>query len=130
MAMIFNDSHPRTRANHIIVTDNEFDGVLFGGLFVIGPGHTIENNRLLNLNMAGCNESRARFGCWDPADAPGVLQSGIYLARGVLRPNAARELVIRGNLITGHRMKERCIAAAPGVEKSWSKIENNRCEDR
>jgi hypothetical protein len=129
MAVIFNDSHPRTRSDSITVEDNEFDGVLFGGFFVIGQGHRIENNRLLNLNRAGCNESRARFGCWDPAEAPGVLQSGIYLGRGVLRPNPARDLIIRGNLITGYRMKERCIAAAPGVEIKGNRIEKNRCED-
>lgn len=129
VGIVFNDSHPHTRSNRIVVEDNEIDGTLFSGIFVIGPGHRIVKNRLLNLNMAHCNESRAKFGCYNPAGDPDLLQTGIYLGRGVLRPNPARDSVIRDNLITGYRMAERCIAAAPGVDARANRIEANRCRD-
>jgi len=129
VGIVFNDSHPHTRSNRITVEDNEIDGLLFTGIFVIGPGHRIVNNRLLNLNRAHCNENRARFGCYNPAGDPDLLQSGIYLGRGVLRPNPARESLIRDNLITGYRMRERCIVAAPGLDRRANLLEGNRCRD-
>ncbi len=130
VGILFNDSHPHTRSNRIVVEDNLLDGVQFTGMFVIGPGNRIVNNRLLNLNMAHCNESRARFGCYNPPGDPRVLETGIYLGRGVLRPNPARDSVIEGNVIEGYKMRERCIAAAPGVDFAQNRIERNRCSDR
>jgi hypothetical protein len=129
VGIVFNDSHPHTRSNRITVEDNVIDGTLFSGMFVIGPGHRIVNNRLMNLNMAHCNENRAKFGCYNPAGDPEVLQTGIYLGRGVLRPNPARESLIRGNLITGYKMSSRCFGAAPGVDARANRIEANRCRD-
>ncbi len=130
VGIVFNDSHPHTRSNHIVLEDNTLDGVLFGAIFVIGPGHRIANNRLLNLNMAHCNENRARFGCYNPPTDPDLLESGIYLGRGVLRPNPARDSVIEGNVISGYRMAQRCILAAPDVPKSTNRILGNRCVDQ
>ena len=63
----------------IRVIGNVIDGTKFGGIFVIGRGHTIQNNQLLRLNMAGCNESHSKFGCIYNAKEPDVLQTGIYL---------------------------------------------------
>ena len=129
VGIVFNDSHPHTHSNNITVEDNEIDGALFSGIFVIGPGHRIVNNRLLNLNTAHCNENRARFGCYNPAGDPDLLQTGIYLGRGVLRANPARESLIRDNLITGYKMATRCIGTAPGLNARANRIESNRCRD-
>ena len=80
--------------------------------------------------MAGCNESHTKFGCIYKADEPGVLQAGIYLGRAAERPDLSRENVIRGNTITGFKMAERCIAAAPGVELKSNTIEGNVCRNQ
>jgi len=125
VGIVFNDSHPQTRSDFITVIDNQLEGLLFTGIFVIGPGHTIVNNRLLNLNRARCNESHA--GCYNPPGDPHLLESGIYLGRGVLRPNPARHSRIENNRITGYRMRDRCIASAHGVEMGRNQVSGNQC---
>lgn len=129
VGIVFNDSHPHTRSDSITVTGNRLEGLLYTGMFVIGPGHTIVNNRFLNLNRARCNDSRARFGCYNPAGDPQLLETGIYLGRGVLRPNPARNSRIENNRITGYKMGDRCIAAAPGVELAGIRISGNQCSE-
>jgi hypothetical protein len=58
-----------------------------------------------------------------------MLESGIYLGRGVARMVETRGNVIRGNTVSGHEMKHRCIAAGPGVSLSANSIGPNTCED-
>lgn len=132
--IVVNNWNPDMRSEEIVIAGNLIDGFKFGGVFLIGRGHRVVANRLLNLNRAGCNESAARFGCVAIAGEPAVLESGIYLGRlaaewAAERQDPSREHVIRDNLITGHKMSSRCIAAAPGVRLADSLIENNRCED-
>jgi hypothetical protein len=132
--IVVNNWNPDMRSEAILIRDNLIDGFKFGGLFLIGRGHTVAGNRFLRLNRAGCNESAARFGCVAIAGEPDVLQAGIYLGRLAAewagrRADPSREHLIRDNVITGHRMSERCILAAPGVSLEASLIENNRCED-
>jgi hypothetical protein len=122
------------KSENIAIVDNLVDGSKFGGIFLLGSRHKVLGNRLLNLNLAGCNESRARFGCVAIQGEPDVLQSGIYLGRiaaewAQKRGDASRDLVIENNLITGHRMKTRCIMAAPGVSLEESVVRGNTCED-
>jgi hypothetical protein len=57
-----------------------------------------------------------------------MLRSGIYLGRGAERPAPASDNDIRGNTITGYRMKERCVAQAPGIPKT-NRIAGNTCYD-
>jgi hypothetical protein len=127
VGIVFNDSHPQTRSDFINVIDNQLEGLLFTAMFVIGPGHTIVNNRFLNLNRKRCNESGA--GCFNPPGDPHLLETGIYLGRGVLRPNAARDSRIEDNRVTGYRMRDRCIAAAPGVDLAKNRVSGNQCEE-
>jgi len=42
---------------------------------------------------------------------------------------AVRGNVIRGNRISGHKMKSRCIATGPGVNAAENSIGPNTCED-
>jgi hypothetical protein len=100
----------------------------FGGIFVIGTGHRILHNSLLHINTAHCNENRARFGC-AALDEPDVLQTGIYLGSHAEHPAPARGNRIEGNVVTGWKMKSRCIQAAPGVKLSENTIKDNRCSD-
>ena len=77
--IVFNNTNPDMQSEAIRVIGNGISGTKFGGIFVIGSGHTIQGNRLLRLNLAACNESHAKFGCIYNAEEPEVLQTGIYL---------------------------------------------------
>jgi hypothetical protein len=127
--IVMNNTNPDMQSVGIVVARNLVRGMKFGGIFLIGSGHRIENNRLLNLNTAGCNESRERFGCSHFPGEPDLLQTGIYLGRRAERPAPARGNVIRGNTITGHKMGARCIGSAPGVQRAENVIRGNVCRD-
>ena len=58
-----------------------------------------------------------------------MLETGIYLSKGVVRMEAVRGNVIRGNTISGHKMKSRCIAGGPGVSLRENSVGPNVCED-
>lgn len=125
--VVMGNTDPGMRSQNIEITGNTFDGMKFGGLFLIGSGHTVAGNRFLNLNTAGCNESAARFGCIYKPDEPEMLESGIYLGRGAVHPAETRGNIIRDNIISGHGMKRHCIEAAPGVALSANTIQGNVC---
>jgi hypothetical protein len=132
--IVVNAWNPDMTSEEITIADNLIDGAKFGGIFLIGRNHRVLRNRLLNLNLAGCNESAAIFGCMALQGEPDVLQTGIYLGR--VAPDWAPDkaapsagLTIRDNVITGYRMKDRCIGAAPGVRLEHSEIRNNVCRD-
>jgi len=127
--IVMNNTDPDVRSEKIEITGNVIDGAKFGGLFVMGSGHTITGNQFVHLDLAGCNESAARFGCIYKADEPAMLQTGIYLGRGVARLEETRGNVIRDNRISGHKMRTRCVAAGPGVSLAANTLERNRCED-
>jgi hypothetical protein len=127
--IVVNNANIDMKSENITIANNTIDGAKYGGMFVIGSRHRIQRNRLLNVNLAHCNESGAKFGCLSIAGQPDYLQSGIYLAARAERPDPSRELIIRDNVITGHKMSVRCIMAAPGVSLKSSDILNNRCED-
>ncbi|MBZ5585500.1 MAG: right-handed parallel beta-helix repeat-containing protein [Acidobacteriia bacterium] len=120
--VIMNNSNPDMQSRNIRLVENLVDGPLYGGIFVIGEGHLIARNRLLNINAAHCDA------CYYLADQPEMLRSGIYLGRGAERPDPARGNTIEDNEITGYKMKARCIGIAPGIQKDWNTIRNNRCE--
>ena len=125
-----NNANPDMRSQNIRLVDNLIDGTLYGGLFVIGSGHTIARNRLLGLDASHCNENAARFGCYyGPAD-PEILEAGIYLARGAEHPAPARHNLIEDNRIAGFKMQSRCILAAPGVDARSNTIIDNVCRDQ
>lgn len=126
--IVMNNSNPDMQSRNIRVVENVIDGPLFGGIFVIGTGHLVAHNRLLNINSAHCNEEAARFGCFYAPGEPDMLRSGIYLGRGAERPAPARGNVIEDNEISGFKMKARCIASAPGILPEWNIVRNNRCE--
>jgi hypothetical protein len=127
--IVMNNSNPDMQSRNIRVVENLIDGPLFGGIFVIGTGHTVEDNRLLRLNTAHCNEDAARFGCYYAPGEPGMLRSGIYLGRGAERPAPASGNIIRNNEISGFKMNARCVTLAPGIPPDANVIRGNRCRD-
>jgi len=123
-----NNANPDMHSEYISILDNTIDGALYGGILVIGSHHLIQNNRLLNLNMAHCNQNRARCSYGVEKD-PDFLRSGIYLARGAERADPARENLIEDNEITGFGMHAYCVVAAPGVRLEVNQVSSNRCRD-
>ena len=128
-AIVMNNTNPDMQSESIVIAGNRIDGAKFGGIFVIGSHHEISGNEMRRLNLAGCNENRRRFGCSHFPGEPDLLQTGIYLGRRAERPAAVRANIIGGNVIAGHRMKTRCVAAAPGVSLAENTIAGNRCFD-
>jgi len=118
--IVMNNSNPDMRSRNIRILENEIVGASFGGVFVIGTGHLIARNRLLDLNRAHC-------GCPYLPDEPLMLGSGIYLGRGASRPDPAIGNTIEDNEITGFQMNTRCIVLAPGIQPLANVIRGNRC---
>jgi hypothetical protein len=125
--IVMNNTDPDVHSQNIEISGNVIDGAKFGALFLMGAGHRIVNNQFLHINQAQCNESAAKFGCIYKADEPEMLQSGIYLGRGVARMEETRGNVIQDNRISGFKMAQRCIAAAPHVNVQANTIAGNVC---
>jgi hypothetical protein len=128
--IVFNNSNPDMQSEEVTVARNTIDGAKFGGIFVIGSRNTIAGNKLTRLNLAGCNESGAKFGCLYYPNEPDLLRSGIYLGRAAAHPAPARNNTIRDNQVSGHGMKTGCVVAGPGVALKDNKVESNRCSER
>lgn len=120
--IVFNNTNPDMQSRNIRVTENTLENVLYGGIFMIGTGHTVAHNRLLNLNTSHCD------GCGYVPEEPDMLDSGIYLGRKAERPAPARGNVVEGNEITGYKMKARCVGRAPGIEADWNVVRGNICK--
>jgi hypothetical protein len=127
--IVMNNTDPNMQSQNIEIRGNVIDGTKFGGLFLMGSGHRVTGNSFLHLNKAECNENAKNFGCIYKADEPKMLETGIYLSKGVVRMEAVRGNVIRGNTISGHKMRSRCIAAGPGVNLRENSVGANTCED-
>jgi hypothetical protein len=127
--IVMNNTDPNMQSKNVEIRANVIDGTKFGGLFLMGGNHTIEGNSFVHLNMAKCNESAKEIGCIYKVDEPKMLESGIYLSKGVVRMEPVRKNTIRNNKISGHKMKSRCIAAGPGVRLNENSIGRNDCED-
>jgi hypothetical protein len=125
--IVMNNSNPGTHSNNIEINGNTVDGVKFGGLFVMGSGNHIANNKFLNLNMANCDGVAGQAGCVYKPDELQMLGSGIYLGKGVAREESTKANVIRGNTITGHNMAKLCVVAGPGVKLVENTVEDNKC---
>ena len=126
-AIIMNNTNPDMKPEHIVIEDNEIDGAVYGGLFIIGSNHRVLNNRFRNLNQVRCEEGSADLRCHFWLDEPALLRTGIYLGRQAERPAVTRVNVVEGNVVSGFGMVANCIAAAPGVRLAANHIENNDC---
>ena len=113
---------------NIVVRGNTLDGFGYGAAFIVGSGHMVENNRFLNVNRAHCGATPVSARCnYALAEQPELLSSGIYLAANGGREVETKGNTIRNNTVTGYGMKERCVAAAPGVELAANRIQGNNC---
>jgi hypothetical protein len=127
--IVMNNTDPNSQPVNVKITGNLLDGTKFGALFLMGSHNQVTGNSFTHINTAECNEAAAKFGCVYKTDEPKMLETGIYLGRGVARMVETRDNVIRGNKVSGHKMKTRCIAAGPGVSLAANSIGPNTCED-
>jgi hypothetical protein len=127
--LVMNNTDPGTHSQNIEIVGNTLDGMKYGGLFLMGSGHHVTGNKFLHLNVAGCNESAAKIYCIYKPDEPQMLESGIYLSRGLGHAEDTRGNVIRDNIISGHKMKTRCVAFGPGVTPQANALQSNTCSD-
>ena len=123
--IVMNNTDPGMQSAAIAIAGNQIDGAVYGGIFLLGSGHRIVDNRLEDLNLAGCTPGKAGCSLW--ADEPKLLGSGIYLGKRAERPAVTRDNVVRGNTISGFGMERNCIAAAPGVSLRENRIGPNVC---
>ncbi len=56
--IVFNNTNPDMQSRSIRVLENRLENVLYGGIFVIGTGHVVARNRLLNLNTVALRRLR------------------------------------------------------------------------
>ena len=128
--IVLNNTNPDMRSEEILIEDNEIEGMKYGGIFLIGRNHIVRKNRMRFLNISGCTESHARGNeCYFGADEPDLLRSGIYFGKGAERPDAANNIRVEDNLVTGYKMKERCIGYSPAIDRARLKVERNACVD-
>ncbi len=126
--IIMNNTNPDMQSRNNRIVNNTMDGEKFGGIFIIGEGHTVTGNHLKRLNLAHCNEP-GPINCAAIAGQPEILRTGIYLGAGAERPDLAKGNTIENNEISGYGMSRHCIGAAPGVKLTDNTIAKNECSD-
>ena len=125
--IVFGNSNPAVECTGVIVILNTIEGFAYGGVFLIGHGNRIEDNRFLDMNRAHCGLTPVPARCAYALDQPDMLRAGVYLANNGGRPAVTRDNLIRANTITGFGMAEHCVAAAPGVSVADNTVVGNRC---
>ncbi len=128
-AIIVAHNDATANSTGIAITGNLLQGFAYGGLFLAGSHNRIENNRFLDLNRAHCGTTPATARCNYALDQPDLLRSGIYLSNGGGQATVTKDNLIRGNRVSGFRMKEHCIVAAKGVSLAANTISANYCGD-
>jgi hypothetical protein len=126
--IVFGNNDPGMSSAGVVVRDNVLEGFGYGAVFLIGTGHTIENNRFSDINRAHCGAEPLTARCnYALAEQPDLLRSGIYLSANGGRPSETKGNVIRGNTLVGYGMDRHCVAAGPVVSVAANTLSNNVC---
>jgi hypothetical protein len=125
--IVFGNNDPNADSSEIKLFRNTVDGFAYGGVFLLGARNTVEDNRLLNLNLAHCGTKPVPARCAYALDQPDLLRAGVYLANNGGRAAVTEGNVVRGNEITGFGIPQHCVAAAPGVDIKKNGVSENRC---
>lgn len=125
--VVMNNTNPDMQSVAIRIQGNHFEGMRFGGIFVIGAGHVVRGNVLTRLHTVHCSEETVQPGCTHFPGEPDLLRTGIYLGRRAERPAVTRGNRIENNEIRGWRMDGKCIGLAPGVDPKDNQISGNVC---
>jgi hypothetical protein len=127
--ILFGNHDPGMTSTNVTITHNTIQGFAYGGLFLVGDHHRIEDNRFLDVNLAKCGTQPVPAKCAALFDQPDALRSGIYLSDDGGRPATTRDNIVRNNVITGFGIAEHCVAAKPGVDLKANTVAGNSCED-
>lgn len=126
--ILFGNHDPGMNSVNISVTGNTLQGFAYGGVFLIGEQHRIEDNQFLDVNLAHCGSSPTPAKCAALLDQPDALRSGIYLATDGGRPAVTRGNIIRNNSLRGFGIAQHCIAASKGADLKANTIAGNTCQ--
>jgi hypothetical protein len=125
--IMFANHDPGMTSTNVTLARNTIQGFAYGGIFLIGDHNRIEDNQLLDVNLARCGSKPVTAKCNAMLDEPDALRSGIYLSDNGGRPAKTRDNIIRHNTITGFGIPEHCITAKRGVDLKANRIEGNLC---
>lgn len=125
--IVFGNSNPDMRSKNVVVKGNLIQGFGYGGVYLIGRGHQITGNRLIDINRNHCTGDMHIAICAYAPDEPAMLRSGIYLAGHAARPAETESNIIEHNQISGFGMDHWCVGSGPGVMPGLNKIANNTC---
>jgi hypothetical protein len=127
VGIVFGNSNPDMRSQNVIVKGNLIQGFGYGGVYLIGSGHQITDNRFIDINRNHCTGDMHTPLCNYAPDEPAMLRSGIYLAGHAARPAETRSNLIRDNELSGFGMDKWCVSAGPGLKLALNQIANNTC---
>ena len=125
--IVMNNTNPDMEPVGVRIEDNRFDGMRYGGIFIIGSGHIIRKNTLTRLHTAHCSEAADLPGCTHFEGEPDLLRTGIYFGKRAERPAVTRANRLEQNNIRGWRMDRNCIGFAPGVDPKDNRVVGNIC---
>jgi hypothetical protein len=118
------------RSQMVNIHDNRIEGMPWGGVFVVGTGHRVVNNKLLRLNLLGCSAETREFNCLPNADEPLLSRAGIYLGLRGQRPDPADAVLVEGNEVSGAGMGSgNCVVFAPQVKPTANTVKDNDCKN-
>jgi hypothetical protein len=129
LGLVLNNSSTDMRSQLVVIQGNHFEGLNLGGISIIGAGHKVIANELINLNRAGCTTSSGSSICLPNRDEPRAALSGIFLGLRGTRPDPVVEATIERNRISGKGMVANCVVAASKVHPEASIIRNNICSE-
>jgi Right handed beta helix region len=128
--LVLDNTSTEVHSQQVLIHDNVMDGMRLGGVFLLGSGHKVVNNKLLRLNLLGCSSATRDFACLPNADEPMVSRSGVYLGLRGARPDPTEGALVEQNEITGNGMGSgNCVVYAPQVKPAASVVRANDCRN-
>jgi hypothetical protein len=125
--IVFGNSNPNMRSQNVVVKGNLIQGFGYGGVYLIGRGNQIINNRFIDINRNHCTGDMHIAICAYAPEEPAMLRSGVYLAGHAARPADTQGNVVAHNEISGFGMDKWCVGMGPGVKAGLNKIGPNMC---
>ena len=124
--LVMNNTNPDMQSVGVRIEGNHFEGLRWGGMFLIGSGHVVRGNTLERVQTSKCSEGGGA-GCVFVAGEPEMLRTGIYFGARAERAAVTRGNVVTGNTIRGWRMDRKCFGFAPGVNPKENQVSGNVC---
>ena len=128
-ASSMNNSNPDMQSRNIRITGNTIDGALFGGIFIIGSGHTVTGNHLLHLNLAHCNDPGPINCGYLPKRARSSAQRHLSRRRARTAPIPPKATPSRTTKSAGTACRAIASARRPGVSLTANTVAKNECSD-